>query len=242
MGACFDSPPSVDGEGTAGTAGTAGAEGTAGDETAAKMTVSVSGTVVASWFPPGDTPIEGTLVELLGEPGVSAVTGADGRFTIEGVPAGEVAYFAVAPSTTYLGSVIGVDVPFVDVAELELARFGRLEAEMQVQMLQQMDPSIAYDDTRGAMLVTSSHPETDISITPMPEPDHYYALDMAGTAVLGGTSSTFLVPAVVYFNLDVVEEGTIEVSADHPMRTCDVPLPSPPILAEHVSLVRAICG
>ena len=229
LGACFDDPPAAE------------TEGTGADETAAEMTVSVSGTVVASWIPPGDTPVQGTLVELLDKPGVSAVTGADGRFTIEGVPAGQVAYFSVAPSTTYLGSVVGVDVPFVDVPELKLARFERLAVEMQVQGLQAMDPSIAYDDTRGIVLVTSSHGGTEIAMDPMPAATQHYALDMGGAVLLSATASTFVIPAVVFFNLDVVDEGVIEVSATHPMLVCDVPLPNPPVRADHISFVSAVC-
>jgi hypothetical protein len=224
---CFDDPPASDTD-------------TAG-ETSAEMTVSIGGTVVASWLPPGDTPVQGTLVELLDQPGVSAVTDADGRFTIEGVPAGEVAYLSVAPSATYLGTVVGVDVPFVDVAELKLARFERIDMEGQVQALQAMDPSITYDDTRGTVFVGSTHPDTDIQMQPMPPANQHYALDMGGAGLLGATASTFFIPVVLFFNLDVSGEGAIEIAATHPMRTCDVPLPSPPILADHVSYVSVVC-
>lgn len=226
---CFDDPPASE------------TEGTGADETAAEMTVSISGTVVASWLPPGDTPVQGTLVELLDEPGVSAVTDVDGRFTIEDVTAGEPAYFAVAPSTTHLGTVVGVDVPFVDVPELKLARFSRLDMEENLQALQGMDPNIAYDDTRGTTFMSASHPETDLQMQPMPEANQRYALDMNGAVVLGATSSAFFVPAVVFFNLPVSDEGAIEISATHPMRTCDVPLPSPPIRADHISYVGIVC-
>jgi hypothetical protein len=228
---CFDDPPASDTDATAGTA----------DETAAEMTVSISGTVLASWLPPGDTPVQGTLVELLDQAGVSAVTDADGRFTIEGVAAGEVAYLSVAPSATYLGTVVGVDVPFVDVTELKLARFERLDIEGQVQALQTMDPSITYDETRGTAFVASTHPETDIQMQPMPPANQHYALDMDGAALLGATASTFFIPVVLFFNLDVADEGAIEIAATHPMRTCDVPLPSPPILADHISYVSVVC-
>lgn len=230
LAGCFDDPPASDTEATAGM-----------DDTAAEMTVSVSGTVLASWLPPGDTPVEGTLVELLGDAEVSAVTDAEGSFTIEGVPAGEVSYFSVAPSATYLGTVVGVDVPFVDVTELKLARFDRIDMEGHVQALQAMDPSVMYDDTRGTAFVASNRPNTEIQMQPMPAPNQHYALDMGGAVVLGATASEFFVPVVLFFNLDVAAAGEIEISATHPMGACSVPLPSPPILADHISYVGVAC-
>lgn len=65
--------------------------------------------------------------------GASAVTDDAGHFVIHGVPEGEVAYLAAAPSNEYVGAVRGVDVRFSDLDGVEILQLSKLQIEGQLR-------------------------------------------------------------------------------------------------------------
>lgn len=243
---CFDEPQpsattaaSTAGDDDASTASTEPDPTGAVDETAAGETVTVRGVVTSSFV--DSTAVPGVKVELVGDPSVSAITGADGRFELPGVPAGTPAFVATSASSTYVGTVLGIDLMFADV-EITVPQYTRAEAMSAQASLMAQGDAEPYDPARGAIFAVSTHANTSIELNPMPPNGTYYSLDTGGMAVLDSNVPTFvLAPAVVFYNLPPGPPGMVEVSASHPQRTCTVPLSEPPVLPDHATFVSVGC-
>lgn len=230
--ACFDSAPQIDDE--------TGADTSTGD-TADGPTVAVRGRLSTGIG--GMVPTPGIKIELVDAPEVFAITDDQGAFELVGVPAGGPRFFKTPPTSQHVGGIVGVDVQFADVEDVLLPRVSRLDVAGVVEALEKQDSSIEYDTMGGALLVTSNRVDTRITLDPMPAPGNFYALDSSGSPLLDANASQYwLLPVVVYFNLDEAGTGELTVSADHTMFACTVPLAEVPIVADHLSLLGATCG
>lgn len=230
LGACFDSAPQIEDD-------TGGADSSSGDVATVTVRGHLSTTAGLVQAMPG------IKVELLDDPDVFAITNDAGEFEIDGVPAGGPRYFSMPPTSEYIGGLVGVDVQYADVADVLMPRVGRLDIASLVDDLQMQDSTVEYDTEGGALLVSSTHTDTRITLDPMPPPGNVYALDASGAPVLDATSSQFwLLPVVVYFNLEPGPPGSVEVSASHTTASCTVPLAEVPIVADTLSLLSATCA
>jgi hypothetical protein len=261
LAACFSEPGS-DGEGSGGstsetqgsgsetgsTGGGASATGdpsTSGDvadETAAGATVSLSGVVYDSVLPPR-APVVGARVALVEDPSNFVLTDGVGHFRLDGVASGVPAYLTIDPDAGAFGMIDGVEVAFDDVEAIELFRYSRALGMSELEQLQAMDPSVVSLPDTGSIVVQADRLATSISLTPMPPPGNYYAYEAGGEVMLNSTASSFVpLPAVVFFNLMPGPPGNVSVGATHPTASpCAAALPSPPIRADHISVVRVAC-
>jgi hypothetical protein len=250
LGGCFGSPPQDD-EASAGTTGDATSAASSSEATddgsdEAEGTepmpgVSLSGMVnAATGLEP--EPLAGVRVEVVGS-SLSTVTTSDGRFTIENVPPGRVVYLAATPSNTYVGTIQGVDVRYADIEEIEIRQLSTLQIEQQMAALREMDPDVQFDDSRGHLAIVCDTLAASATADPLPSEAFSYSLDANGTPMLGDSTFRFFVmPLVVFANVDVSDAGVLDIAVTHPMQACTVDFSSPPTLANHLTWVPARCN
>lgn len=240
--ACFQTAPEIESDGSTAadtTSGTGPTDTETDTDAEPGPVVTVRGRLTSTIGL--DVPQAGMKVVLVGDETVETLTDAQGAFALAGVPAGGARFIAAIPTQEYVGSIVGIDVPFIDLEDVKVPRLSRLDVKSIVDALTLQNADLEYDTTSGNLLVTSNRGDTVITVEPMPGPGTYYALDAEGTPVLGANASQYFVPSVIYFNLAPTPAGTLQVNATHATSSCVVPLSQPPVVSDHVSWLRADC-
>jgi hypothetical protein len=170
------------------------------------------------------------------------ITDAEGRFTIDDLPPGQVAYLAATPSNEFVGTVHGVGVRHADIEAIEICQLSTLQIELKMAA-----PS--GDGSRRGIRRVSGPPRRRLrhagrdrhrrsaarSATP-------HSLDSDGNPLLDDTTFRFFImPLVVLANIGIDEPGALQISVSHPTQACTVDFPSPPTLPNHITWVGARC-
>jgi hypothetical protein len=238
---CFEDPPALEtGEGSTGSSTDGGASTTAAVDDTAGQTVTLSGRVTAVAEETGYQ--SGARVSLIGMPGVETVLDAQGRYTLSGVPVGQVVFLAIDPSAEYAGTVFGVDVGFADVTVPDQTQGTRVGIAMNEAALQSMDESFAYDPALGHMASITPAMAVEVTLSPLPPGAVRFATDINGTPIIDQSTSLDDPPLVGIANLPVQEEGYYQLTAAHITMTCVVTFPSPPTLADHITFIAIECA
>jgi len=213
----------------------------AGDSTG-EPTVAISGTLRKVYFD-GGAALVGVEISLADDPDIRDVTDDLGAFRLEGVPAGTPAYLVAAPSAQYYGSIVGVDVRYVDVEEVALAQASQLYIEGVVQALQMQDPLVDIDPDLGVVVASANAVDVTTQLAPRTPGSRSFAPDAMGMPVLDAELIAYIwLPMVVYFNLDIGETGTFEITADHATKTCTSLLATPATRPRHLSIAEITCN
>lgn len=265
--ACKDDPAPTTGDGdgtstgdatTTGTTMVADAESTAGDQGMSSGSAESSsgeppptevrlGGLIQDYFAMGPTmaPIAGAEISVLGLPGFSTVSDAEGRWELAGLPVETFDRFLVTENETYWGAVVPFETGLLDVDDLELSQVSLEVIDIQITALQEQDPTVMVEDDTAVFLVAVLQPTATgalVEVDPPRPSNTYYAPDGTGQPVLGSNEIQLaLYPVAVFFNLPPGPEGTYEITVTHPERECTVEDPQPPTFGRHVNLIRVDC-
>jgi hypothetical protein len=239
---CFEDPPPLldTGEGSTGSSTGGGASTTEVADDTAGQTVTLSGRITSVAVDTGYQP--GARVSLIGMPGVETVLDAQGRYTLSGVPVGQVAFLAVEPSVEYAGTVFGVDVGFANVTVPDHTQATRVGIAMSEEAIQSQDNSFAYDPALGHMVSFTPAMAVEVTLEPLPPGAVRFALDINGTPIINQSASLGDPPLVGITNLSLQGEGYYQLMASHLTMTCVVTFPSPPTLADHFTYIEIECA
>jgi hypothetical protein len=235
---CFSDAPVVPADETGEASETNGSE-TSGDELDG---VSLSGIVQSSMLS-DYTPLAGVRVQVHGLSDATGITDEAGRFEIHGVPEGETVYLAASPSSEFVGTVVGVDVRFASIDDIEIIQLSKLQIAQQMMTLQEADPELEFDDSRGHVVLVSDTLGATATLDPLPDDADVYALDASGVPELGTSVFRFFpFPLVVFLNLELADPEKIRLGATHPTQACTVDFPTPPTLANHLTWLGVRCS
>lgn len=195
-----------------------------------------------------NSPIAGAEISIYEDPAFTAISDISGQFSIDTVLSNTAAWFMVAPSVDYWGSVAAVDLgggPLQTGVELPQLSREIIDLQMMIlapQMPAALDTSQAIVIARLLNATAVMEGNTTIEMIPAPAPDTYYAADPDGAPILNQDFIQFaVVPVVIYFNVPDTLPGDIVLSATHPTRVCTVPHPDFPTIGEHVTIVDVEC-
>jgi hypothetical protein len=236
--------PGVD-ESTAGSQGAESSEtsGSSDGTTGEPVTeVSIGGTIEDFFL---GMPIADAQITVLGQTGFETTSDARGAWVIPGLAPNTFDRFVVADSEIYWGAVVPFQTAEVDVDDFELSQVSLDVIDIQINELQEQDPTVMVEDGTSVFLVAliqNTATGAVVTVDPMPPPTEYYAPDPGGQPTLGLNEIQWsFYPVAVFFNLEPGPEGTYQISVTHPERECTVEDPEPPTFARHINLVRVSC-
>jgi hypothetical protein len=226
------------------TAGTqAGSSGEGSSSTGEPVTEVSFGGTIEDFFVM--MPIADAQISVLGQPGLQAVSDAQGQWTIPGLAPNTFDRFVVADSDTYWGALVHFQTAELDEDDFELSQVSLDVIDLQIGALQQQDPTVMVEDDTAVFLVAllqNTATGAVVTVDPPPPENTFYAPNANGQPILGVNEIRWSIyPVAVFFNLPPGPEGTYEITVTHPERECTVVDPQPPTFGRHINLIRVDC-
>lgn len=235
----------VDGSGSSSASGdTSGGSDSSTGEPPAEVMISGEvhdyGTLAAA-------PIAGAEISVIGTPGVTATSDADGNFTLGPVPSSTELFLEVAGTAEFVGTVYPYTTGTTDATDLELVQVSTETVTMQTEAVVAQggataDLGLSIAVVRIMQSSALSEGPVTVTMSPAPEAGTHYAADMSGTVVVDQADIVFsLLPVMVFFNVPEYAAGEVEVTATHPTRTCTVRHPDFITVASYLTVVEVDC-
>jgi hypothetical protein len=199
------------------------------------------------------TGIEGANISVKDMPGFETVSGLEGAYEIPGMPVNTEVFFLLdGNESMYWGGIRPARLGAMDIDDLQLGQISNLLIDQQVGFLQQQDPNIMADETKGVIVVrllqpTAATEGTGATVTMLPPPPagSYYSADgtMDNSPVLNHNKiNSSVLPFWVSFNNEPDDVGgAVTIVVSHDTRTCTVLHPVFPTRARYVTLVEVDC-
>jgi hypothetical protein len=226
------------------TAGSQGASSSEGSSSTGEPVTEVAvGGTIEDFFVM--MPIADAQISVLGQPGFETTSDAEGLWNIPGLAPNTFDRFVVADSETYWGAVVPFQTAALDIDDFELSQVSLDVIDIQINALQQQDPTVMVEDGTSVFLVAlvqNTATGAVVTVDPMPPANTFYAPNSNGQPVLGVNEIQWSIyPVAVFFNLPPGPEGTYEITVTHPERECTVQDPQPPTFGRHINLIRVDC-
>jgi hypothetical protein len=197
--------------------------------------------------------IEGTNISVKDMPGFAAVSAAEGVWEIAGLPPSTEVFFLLdGNESTYWGGIRPAMLPANDIDDLQLGQISNELIDLQLGYLQQVDPNVMADETKGVIIVrllqqtaATEGIGATVSMEPEPEVGTFYSADgtMMNAPILNNTIiNSSVLPFWVAFNIEPDDiGGAVSIEVDHETRVCTVLHPVFPTRARYVTLVDVDC-
>jgi hypothetical protein len=185
-------------------------------------------------------------VSVMNMPGFETISDVNGLYSISGMPPNTEVFFQIDGNVdTYWGGIRPAWLPGTDIDDLQLGQVANSLIDLQLMLLQDMDPTVMADDQQAVIIVRLLQPTATgamVTFDPPLPPNTSYGVNSDNEPVLNGnTIDSSLLPFWVAFNVIPDPGGAYTITVEHPERECEVLHPVFPTMGHYVTLIDVDC-